>query len=65
MKGLLGEEVKDCPWLLFEPNEKEGRKLLAGSSEIWSDAFAPAGRVDHFNLPRALPWAVHCCPFRA
>ena len=37
-------KVKDCPWLLFEPNEKEGRKLLAGSSEIWSDAFAPAGR---------------------
>ena len=34
------------------------------SSEIWSDAFAPTGRIDHFNLPRALPRAMLFCPFR-
>ena len=26
--------------------------------------FCPYGRIDHFNLPWALPWAMHCCPFR-
>ena len=35
------------------------------SSESWSDAFAPTGRIDHFNLPRALPWAMLFCPFGA
>ena len=30
-QGLITDErlmINDCPWLLCEPNEKEGRKLL-------------------------------------
>ena len=40
-------------------------KRFIGSSEIWSDAFAPMGRIDRFNQPRALPWVVTAAPYRA
>ena len=28
--------------------------MFSGSSEVWSDAFAPTGRIDHFNLPQGV-----------
>ena len=51
----------DCPWLLFEPNEKEGRKLLAEimqGGNFGQYGSLTMGFIDHISTRRGRPYGL-------
>ena len=51
----------DCPWLLFEPNEKEGRKLLAEimqGGNFGQYGSLTMGFIDHISKRRGRPYGL-------